>query len=102
MILTEMRLSINVSLIIQLYGCNAERKLNMAGIYNVATLPELRKQGIGTALTVAPLLDARAWGYQIGTLQSTQMGLHLYRRLGFQEYCTFNAYFWSGEPQETK
>jgi ribosomal protein S18 acetylase RimI-like enzyme len=74
----------------------------VAGIYNVSTLPELRKQGIGTALTVAPLLDARAWGYQIGTLQSTQMGLHLYRRLGFQEYCTFNAYFWSGEALETE
>ena len=69
----------------------------VAGIYNVATLPEVRQRGIGSALTVAPLLDARAWGYRIGTLQSTPMGLNLYRRLGFREYCTFHAYFWQGE-----
>ncbi len=69
----------------------------VAGIYNVATIPEARKQGIGSALTRAPLLDARAWGYRIGILQSTAMGLNLYRRLGFKEYCMFRAYFWSGE-----
>ncbi len=69
----------------------------VAGIYNVTTLPEVRRQGIGRALTVAPLLEARAWGYRIGTLQSTPMGLNLYRRLGFREYCTFHAYFWPGE-----
>ncbi len=69
----------------------------VAGIYNVATLPEVRRQGSGSALTIAPLLQARAWGYRIGTLQSTPMGLNLYRRLGFREYCTFHAYFWQGE-----
>jgi GNAT superfamily N-acetyltransferase len=69
----------------------------VAGIYNVATLPEVRRQGIGRALTIAPLLEARTWGYRIGTLQSTPMGHNLYRRLGFREYCTFHAYFWSGE-----
>ena len=65
----------------------------VAGIYNVATLPEFRKQGIGRALTLAPLLEARASGYRIGVLQSTQMGLDLYRSIGFREYCTFSAYF---------
>jgi ribosomal protein S18 acetylase RimI-like enzyme len=69
----------------------------VAGIYNVATLPEVRRQGIGSALTVAPLLEARAQGYRIGTLQSSTMGVNLYTRLGFREYCTFRAYFWQ-EP----
>jgi GNAT superfamily N-acetyltransferase len=73
----------------------------VAGIYNVATLPEVRRQGIGSALTVAPLLQARHWGYRIGTLQSTPMGLNLYRRLGFREYCTFQAYFWHRADQES-
>jgi GNAT superfamily N-acetyltransferase len=68
----------------------------VAGIYNVATLPAFRGQGIGSALTVAPLLDARARGYKIGVLQSSPMGLNLYKRLGFKEYCAFNAYFWEG------
>jgi ribosomal protein S18 acetylase RimI-like enzyme len=66
----------------------------VAGIYNVATLPEVRRQGIGSALTVVPLLQARTLGYRIGTLQSSQMGLNLYRCLGFRQYCTFHAYFW--------
>ena len=71
----------------------------VAGIYNVATLPAVRRQGIGGALTVAPLLEAREWGYRIGILQSTPAGLNLYRRLGFREYCMFHAYFWQEESQ---
>lgn len=69
----------------------------VAGIYNVATLPEDRGQGLGTALTLASLLDARVRGYRIGVLQSSLMGLNIYRRLGFREYCTFHGYFWQGE-----
>lgn len=69
----------------------------VAGIYNVTTLPEMRRQGIGSALTLAPLLQARTLGYHIGILQSSPMGLHLYQSLGFREYCTFKAYFWEGE-----
>lgn len=66
----------------------------VAGIYNVTTLPGARHQGFGSALTVAPLLQARNLGYRIGILQSSPMGLHLYRRMGFREYCTFQVYFW--------
>jgi len=69
----------------------------VAGLYNVATLPEARRQGFGTALTLAPLLDARARGYRIGILQSSPMGLNIYRRLGFREYCVFHGYFWQGQ-----
>lgn len=65
----------------------------VAGIYNVATLPQARGRGIATALTVAPLLAARAEDYRFGVLQSTKMGFNVYRRLGFQEYCTFSFYF---------
>ena len=67
----------------------------VAGIYNVTTLPNARRQGIGRVITLAPLLDARTWGYRIGILQSTRMGLNIYRRLGFREYCIFTVYFWS-------
>ena len=68
----------------------------VAGIYCVATVPSARGQGIGSAMTVAPLQIARDLGYTIGVLQSSQMGLNVYRRLGFQEYCTLGLYFGGG------
>jgi GNAT superfamily N-acetyltransferase len=67
----------------------------VAGIYGVVTVPEARRQGIGAALTLSPLLEARAMGYRIGILHSSEMGLELYRRLGFQEYCKMSHYVWS-------
>lgn len=64
----------------------------VAGIYTVATVLEARGQGIGSAMTLAPLREARAMGYRIGVLHSSQMGLNMYRRLGFKEYCKVNYY----------
>lgn len=66
--------------------------VGVAGIYNVSTLPKARKQGVGTALTLAPLLDARQMGYRIGILQASEMGLSIYQRLGFKEYCKISHY----------
>ena len=68
----------------------------VAGIYCVATVPSARGQGIGSAMTSLPLQVAHDLGYTIGILQSSQMGLNLYRRLGFQQYCTLGLYFCGG------
>lgn len=64
----------------------------VAGLYCVATVPDARGMGIGNAMTVAALQAARDQGYAIGILQSSAMGLSIYRRLGFREYCTFSLY----------
>lgn len=69
----------------------------VAGIYNVMTIPEVQRQGIGSLMTVVPLQEARAMSYRIGVLQSTKMGVSLYRRLGFREYGSFRIYLW---PQQ--
>lgn len=69
----------------------------VAGIYGVVTVPEARRRGIGTALTLAPLREARAMGYRIGILHSSEMGLGVYRRLRFQEYRWMSHYVWAGE-----
>ncbi|SRR6266446_420387 len=57
---------------------------NMAGIYDVSTAPAARGRGLGTAITLAPLLEARARGYRYSCLQSSTKGYNVYRRLGFE------------------
>ena len=42
-----------------------------------------RRQGIGSAITLHALLDARERGYRVGVLQSSEMGYNMYLRLGF-------------------
>jgi GNAT superfamily N-acetyltransferase len=59
----------------------------------IFTLPQHRSQGIGATMTLAALHEAHAWGYRIGLLAASPMGLPLYRRIGFQEYGIFSVYY---------
>ena len=66
----------------------------MAGIYDVCTTPSARGKGIGTAITLAPLLEAQARGYRYVCLQATNMGYPLYERMGFREHYRERKYLW--------
>jgi len=68
---------------------------NVAGIYAVATLPEARKRGIGRAMTVISLHEARQLGYQVGILQASAMGFPVYSQIGFREVCKYRLYLQS-------
>jgi len=57
----------------------------VAGVYSVGTLPTERGKGIGTAITLKPLLDARQQGYRFAVLFPSRRGYSVYRRLGFRE-----------------
>lgn len=67
----------------------------VAGIYCVATLPEARRRGIGTEMTLHLLKTARDMGYMVGILGSTDAGYGVYRRIGFEEYWKIGVYEWN-------
>ena len=62
----------------------------VAGLYQVEVSPEHRRRGIGTALTLAPMEDARQHGYRIAVLQASRMGEPVYRKIGFKSYFRYN------------
>lgn len=68
---------------------------DVAGIYNVATLPHARRRGFGGMLTAHAARDARARGASLAVLQSSEAGLRVYRALGFRERCSFEQFIFT-------
>lgn len=68
---------------------------DVAVIDEVATIPAMRRRGIGTAVTYAALHDARAAGQRTGVLVASDAGAPVYRRLGFGAYGPRYLYLWT-------
>jgi hypothetical protein len=58
----------------------------VVGLYSVCTLAAYRRRGFGSALTLRPLLDARAEGHRVGILQASAAGAGVYARVGFAPF----------------
>ena len=56
----------------------------VASVYAIATVPAARGKGIGAAITLQPLLESREQGYKYAVLFSTEMGVPIYKRIGFR------------------
>jgi GNAT superfamily N-acetyltransferase len=68
------------------------RAAGVVGLYEVATLPAFRRQGLAHMISYRALSDARQDGYALATLISSPMAEPLYQKLGFVEYCRLTIY----------
>jgi len=67
----------------------------VASVYAVGTLASARGAGIGGAITLQPLLEARDMGMRHAVLFSTEMGVRAYERIGFRSTeGRINRYLW--------
>lgn len=57
--------------------------VDLAGIYAVATLPEARKRGIGTVMTLHAMAEGRRRGMETAVLQASDLGKPVYEKIGF-------------------
>lgn len=64
----------------------------VVSVQHVVTLPDMRRRGIGAAMTLHVARVARAAGYRVAVLTASPAGLGTYRRLGFRSYCLFSRY----------
>ncbi|MFN8495538.1 MAG: GNAT family N-acetyltransferase [Caldilineaceae bacterium] len=64
----------------------------VVGLYSVITLEAYRRRGIGSALTLQPLLNAREHGFYTGVLQAAAAGVGVYTRLGFKPFGNITEY----------
>lgn len=69
----------------------------VAGVHQVFTLPSAQRRGIGTAMTLKVLREARDRGYRVGVLTASDAGHGVYQRIGFEDYCWFHRYSWNPE-----
>jgi len=68
------------------------------GIWNFGTLPEYRKKGIGSALTLFALKEAQERGFShcMAILMPKGLAWGSFQMLGFREYCNFPFYIYGG------
>lgn len=66
----------------------------VASIGRIVTVHAFRQRGIGTAITLHTMREARRAGYRIAVLTASPMGINIYRRLGFNECCLISSYGW--------
>ena len=67
-------------------------EFGVACIFQVATVPEARGKGYGTAVTLAPLRDMLGQGVKVGVLHSSKMGYSVYEKIGFKKVGQHRVY----------
>jgi ribosomal protein S18 acetylase RimI-like enzyme len=69
------------------------------GVYNIATVPDARRRGYGTAMTQRIIDDGARDGCDVAVLQASEAGKPVYERMGFRTVVEYDAY--SDPPDPT-
>jgi hypothetical protein len=64
----------------------------VAGVYNVATVPDSRRAGIGAAMTWAAVAAGRGAAADCVILQSSEQGAPVYARMGFSAPTSYRQF----------
>ena len=75
--------------------CSLFLGAGIAGIYDVSTVPERRRRGIGAAITRRAMDDARDAGYGVAILHASHLGVGMYKSLGFETICDIGQHVWA-------
>jgi len=73
-------------------GSVAIRTGDVSGVYAVGTIARARRRGIGTAASWAAVAAGRAWGCDTIVLQASEMGLPIYRAMGFRTIVSYSEF----------
>jgi hypothetical protein len=57
----------------------------------------LEQAAAGIRRSHRTLLEARAQGYALGALQSSDMGFNVYQRLGFRKVCEVTHFYYENK-----
>lgn len=66
----------------------------VAGLYNIAVLPQARNKGLGAAITLELLRAGANAGCAEAILHASAMGFPVYRSLGFETVCELQSHIW--------
>lgn len=61
-------------------------------LHNLATKPDFKNHGLGTALTLHMMTRAKKLGFKDCFLDSSEEAFRLYKKIGFKVYCTTFVY----------
>jgi GNAT superfamily N-acetyltransferase len=73
-------------------GCHVSLACGVACLFNVTTLKSERGRGIGKALSLRAMAAVRESKYRYIVLQSSRMGLRIYKQLGFQPIPSYKTF----------
>jgi GNAT superfamily N-acetyltransferase len=68
-----------------------------AGLYEVSTHPDYGRKGIGTLMSLHALKWARDQGYHVSVLNSSEVAVPVYKRMGYELCGLLQTFIWENE-----